>query len=164
MIRVGAATEVEMKERKARVEDALSATRAAVEEGIVPGGGLVLVHAAKKAEATATGDAVEAESVGIRILSKALEEPTRQIATNAGLDASIIVDKAKQAKAGVGFDAERLEWVDMVASGIIDPAKVARSALQNAASIAGMLLTTECSITDLPEEPLPAPAPGMDDY
>ena len=164
LIRVGAATEIEMKERKARVEDSLSATRAAVAEGIVPGGGLVLVQAAKKAEATATGDMFEAESVGIRILAKALEEPTCQIATNAGLDASIIVDKAKNSKAGIGFDAERMEWVDMIASGIIDPAKVARSALQNAASIAGMLLTTECSISDLPEEPLAAPAPGMDDY
>jgi chaperonin GroEL len=138
VINVGAATEVELKEKKHRVEDALSATRAAIEEGIVPGGGVTLVQAAN-----------------------ALEEPLRQIAQNAGMDGSIIVDRAKNEKKGMGFDAQAMEWTDMVKAGIIDPAKVTRSALQNAASIAGMLLTTEATVTDIPEkkEP-PAGGPG----
>jgi len=165
VINVGAATEVELKERKHRVEDALSATRAAVEEGIVPGGGLVLVQAAKVLEESQPEGLVDAQAVGYRIVRRALEEPIRQIATNAGLDGSIVADKAKHAKKGFGFDAQAMDWVDMVQAGIIDPAKVTRSALQNAASIAGLLLTTECSITDLPEKKKAAmPEGGMDDY
>ncbi len=166
VISVGAATEVEMKERKHRVEDALSATRAAVEEGIVPGGGVVLVQAAKTLEQNEPEETVEARGVGYRIVRRALEEPLRQIASNAGLDGSIVVEKAKHSKKGVGFDAQKMEWVDMVAAGIIDPAKVTRSALQNAASIAGLLLTTECSITEIPEKKKQPPVPegGMDDY
>jgi len=166
VINVGAATEVELKERKHRVEDALSATRAAVEEGIVPGGGLVLVQAAKVLQDSEPETLTDAQSVGYRIVRRALEEPIRQIATNAGLDGSIVVEKAKNSKKGIGFDAQAMEWVDMVQAGIIDPAKVTRSALQNAASIAGLLLTTECSITDLPEKKKAPPMPegGMDDY
>jgi chaperonin GroEL len=166
VIGIGAATEVELKERKHRVEDALSATRAAVEEGIVPGGGVVLVQAAKQLETKQPEGLGEAEVVGFRIVRRALEEPIRQIAENAGIDGSIIVDKAKHSKKGIGFDAQKMEWVDMVSAGIIDPAKVTRSALQNAASIAGLLLTTECSITDLPEKKKAPSMPegGMDDY
>lgn len=165
VINIGAATEVELKERKHRVEDALSATRAAVEEGIVPGGGIILVHAAEQIgkEAPAKGD--DAESVGFGIVRRALEEPLRRIAENAGLDGSIVCDRAKSAKKGEGFDAERMEWVDMVTSGIVDPVKVTRTALQNASSIAGLFLTTECSITDIPEkQKAPYPGEGMDDY
>jgi len=161
VINVGAATEVELKEKKHRVEDALSATRAAIEEGIIPGGGVTLiqaVHALDKMDITSYD---EEEKVGFGIVKRALEEPIRQIAVNAGLDGAIIADKAKHEKKGIGFDASSMAWVDMVKAGIIDPAKVTRSALQNAASIAGLLLTTECTITDLPEkEPAPAMPPG----
>jgi len=161
VINVGAATEVELKEKKHRVEDALSATRAAIEEGIIPGGGVTLiqaVHALDKMDISAYD---EEEKVGFVIVKRALEEPIRQIAVNAGLDGAIIADKAKHEKKGIGFDAATMEWVDMVKAGIIDPAKVTRSALQNAASIAGLLLTTECTITDLPEkESAPAMPPG----
>lgn len=161
VINVGAATEVELKEKKHRVEDALSATRAAIEEGIVPGGGLALIQAAQALEKADISALSDDEKVGFKIVKRALEEPIRQIAENAGLDGAVIADKAKNEKKGVGFDASKMEWVDMVRSGIIDPAKVTRSALQNAASIASLLLTTECAITDLPEKKEPAmPAGG----
>jgi chaperonin GroEL len=161
VINVGAATEVEMKEKKHRVEDALSATRAAIEEGIVPGGGIALIQAALTLEKTDLSKMSDDEKVGFRITKRALEEPIRQIAENAGVDGSIIADRAKNEKKGIGFDAAKMEWVDMVKSGIIDPAKVTRSALQNAASVAALLLTTECAITDLPEkEKAPAMPPG----
>ena len=149
VINVGAATETEMKERKARVEDALSATRAAIEEGIVPGGGVALLHAQKQIESKLKNEQAES-SVGVSIVHKALEYPMRQIADNAGYDSSIIVDKARNSKEGL--DARTGEWVDMVKAGIIDPAKVTRSALQNAVSIASLLLTTEVLITDLPKD------------
>ena len=161
VINVGAATEVELKEKKHRVEDALSATRAAVEEGIVSGGGLTLIQAANSLEKVSLDDYTDEEKVGFGIVKRALEEPIRQIAENAGVDGSIVADKAKNEKKGVGFDANTLGWIDLVGSGIIDPAKVTRSALQNAASISGLLLTTECTITDLPEkEAAPAMPPG----
>ena len=159
VINVGAATEVEMKEKKHRVEDALSATRAAIEEGIVPGGGIALIQAANALEKVNVSKMADDEKVGFKITKRALEEPIRQIAENAGVDGSIIADKAKASKKGIGFDAAKMEWVDMVQVGIIDPAKVTRSALQNAASVAALLLTTECAITDIPE-PKAAPAGG----
>ncbi|HRU28686.1 MAG TPA: chaperonin GroEL [Treponema sp.] len=162
VINVGAATEVELKEKKHRVEDALSATRAAIEEGIVPGGGLALIQAALALEKADISKLTDDEKVGFKIVKRALEEPIRQIAENAGLDGAVIADKAKNEKKGIGFDAAKMEWVDMVKAGIIDPAKVTRSALQNAASIASLLLTTECAITDIPEKKEPAmPAGGM---
>ncbi|OQX28827.1 MAG: chaperonin GroL [Spirochaeta sp. LUC14_002_19_P3] len=160
VINVGAATEVELKEKKHRVEDALSATRAAVEEGIVAGGGLTLIQAANALEKAPLADYTEEEKIGFGIVKRALEEPIRQIAVNAGVDGSIVADRAKREKKGIGFDANSQEWKDLIAAGIIDPAKVTRSALQNAASIAGLLLTTECAITDLPEKDAPAPPPG----
>jgi chaperonin GroEL len=152
VINVGAATEVELKEKKHRVEDALSATRAAIEEGIVPGGEIALIQAAIALDKAGATGLTDDEKVGFKIVKRALEEPIRQIAENAGLDGAVIAEKAKAEKSGVGFDAAKLEWVDMVKAGIIDPAKVTRSALQNAASIAGLLLTTECAITDIPEK------------
>jgi len=158
VIKVGAATEVELKERKHRVEDALSATRAAVEEGILPGGGVALLRATsvlKKVEAS--GD----ELTGVNIVRKAVEEPIRWIAENAGRDGSVIVDAVKKSKAGVGYDAEADDFGDMVEKGIIDPTKVVRSALENAASIAVMVLITESLVTDIPEkEKAPAMPPG----
>jgi chaperonin GroEL len=150
IVKVGAATETAMKEKKARVEDALNATRAAVEEGIVPGGGVALLRAATVIDGIKLeGD----ERVGAMIVKRALEEPIRQIVENAGLEGSVIVEKVKAEK-GVtrGFDAESLEFVDMIQAGIIDPTKVERVALQNAASVAALLLTTEALITDLPED------------
>lgn len=163
VINVGAATEVELKEKKHRVEDALSATRAAIEEGVIPGGGVTLIQVAKVLEATDLSAMTDEEKVGYRIVRRALEEPIRQIAENAGLDGSIIADKAKNEKSGIGFDASAMKWTNMIEAGIIDPAKVTRSALQNAASIAALLLTTECAITDIPEKeaPMPGGAPGM---
>ena len=162
VINIGAITETEMKEKKFRVEDTLAATRAALEEGIVSGGGLALIEASKVLDAekeNLTGD----EKVGFQIIKRALEEPIRQIAENAGVDGAVIADKAKAEKKGVGYNAATDEWVDMMEAGIIDPAKVTRCALQNAASVAGMLLTTECAITDIPEPPAPvAPQTGMD--
>ena len=155
VINVGAATEVEMKEKKHRVEDALSATRAAIEEGIVPGGGIALIQAALALDKADQSKMSDDEKVGFKITKRALEEPIRQIAENAGVDGSIIADRAKNEKKGIGFDAAKMEWVDMVKAGIIDPAKVTRSALQNAASVAALLLTTECAITDLPETTSP---------
>ncbi len=161
VINIGAITETEMKEKKFRVEDTLAATRAALEEGIVCGGGLALIQASKVLDENAA-DLVGDEKVGFKIVKRALEEPIRQITDNAGLDGAVIADRAKNEKPGVGFNAATQEWVDMMEAGIIDPAKVTRSALQNAASVAGMLLTTECAITDIPEPPAPqAPAPDM---
>src|SRR5499425_41256 len=158
VIKVGAATETAMKEKKARVEDALNATRAAVEEGIVPGGGVALLRAAKAIDSLkAEGD----EKVGAMIVRRALEEPIRQIVENAGLEGSVVVEKVKAEKVVTrGFDAESLEFVDMIQAGIIDPTKVERVALENAASVSSLLLTTEALITDLPEEK-PAAAPPM---
>jgi chaperonin GroEL len=158
VIKVGAATETAMKEKKARVEDALNATRAAVEEGIVPGGGVALLRASTSIDALKLeGD----EKVGAMIVKRALEEPIRQIVENAGLEGSVIVEKVKAEKVVTrGFDAESLEFVDMIQAGIIDPTKVERVALQNAASVAALLLTTEALITDLPEDK-PAAAPPM---
>jgi len=158
VIKVGAATETAMKEKKARVEDALNATRAAVEEGIVPGGGVALLRASTKIDnLKLEGD----EKVGAMIVRRALEDPIRQIVENAGLEGSVIVEKVKAEKVATrGFDAESLEYVDMIDAGIIDPTKVERVALQNAASVASLLLTTEALITDLPEEKSAA-APAM---
>jgi chaperonin GroEL len=158
VIKVGAATEVELKERKHRVEDALSATRAAVEEGILPGGGVALLRATSVLEKLeASGD----ELTGINIVKKAVEEPIRWIAVNAGRDGAVIVDAVKKSPAGVGYDAEADEFGDMVEKGIIDPTKVVRSALENAASIAVMVLITESLVTDIPEkEKMPAMPPG----
>ena len=158
VIKVGAATETAMKEKKARVEDALNATRAAVEEGIVPGGGVALLRASKAIDRVkAEGD----EKVGAMIVKRALEEPIRQIVENAGAEGSVIVEKVKSETApNRGYDAETMEYVDMVQAGIIDPTKVERVALQNAASIASLLLTTEALITDIPEDK-PAAAPAM---
>ncbi|MCD6395907.1 MAG: chaperonin GroEL [Spirochaetaceae bacterium] len=152
VINVGASTEVELKEKKHRVEDALSATRAAIEEGVIPGGGLTLIQAVHALEKVSMDELSEEERVGYKIVRRALEEPIRQIAINAGLDGAIVADKAKNEKKGIGFDAEAMEWTDMLKAGILDPAKVTRSALQNAASIAALVLTTECAITDLPSE------------
>jgi len=156
VIKVGAATEVEMKEKKHRVEDALSATRAAIEEGIVPGGGAVLVAAISALDNVhvAPGE----ETTGVNILRRALEEPLRQIALNAGRDGGVTVAQVRNGKDGVGFDALTGEYVDMFEAGIVDPAKVTRSALQNASSIAGMVLTTDTLITDAPEEASATPA------
>lgn len=158
VISVGAATETELKEKKHRVEDALSATKAAVEEGIVAGGGVVLLNIIPALEKfKLEGD----EQIAVGIIKKALEEPTKQIAKNAGYEGSVIVEKLRDKEKGIGFDAAEGEYVDMVKKGIIDPTKVTRSALQNAASIAGMVLTTECLIADIPEEKKDLPAmPG----
>jgi len=159
VINVGAATETEMKEKKARVEDALHATRAAMEEGIVPGGGVALLRCISALDKLKlTGE----EAIGVSIIKKALEEPIRQIVNNAGLEASVIVDKVKSSdKQNYGFDAQKEEYVDMLQAGIIDPTKVTRSALQNAASVASLMLTTEVMITELPEEkPELPPMPG----
>ena len=158
VIKVGAATETEMKEKKLRIEDALNATRAAVEEGVVAGGGTIFVNIIPAVQAllsTVEGD----EKTGVRIIAKALEAPIRQIAANAGLDGSVILEKVRSSgKNGYGFDAYKEEYCDMVASGIIDPAKVTRSALENAASVSAMVLTTESLVADKPEPPAPAPA------
>ena len=163
VINVGAATEVELKEKKHRVEDALSATRAALEEGIIPGGGASLIQIVPALENSDVSGLTEDEKAGFNIVTRALEEPIRQIAINAGLDGAVVANQAKSEKKGIGFDAYKMEWLDMLSAGIIDPAKVTRSALQNAASIAGLLLTTEATITDIPEkeEPMPPAAGGM---
>ena len=162
VINVGAATEVELKEKKHRVEDALSATRAAIEEGVIAGGGVALIQAARALESKNLSNLPEEEAIGYKIVRRALEEPIRQIAENAGLDGAIISEKAKTEKPEVGFDAAKMVWVNMFEAGITDPAKVTRSALQNAASIASLILTTECSITEIPapEPPVPAGAGG----
>ncbi len=161
VIEIGAITETEMKEKKFRVEDTLAATRAALEEGIVAGGGIALIEASKALDSSKIELAGD-EKVGFQIVKRALEEPIRQIADNAGVDGAVIADKAKSSKDGIGYNAATGEWVNMMDAGIIDPAKVTRCALQNAASVAGMLLTTECAITDIPEPPAPqAPAQDM---
>ena len=166
VIKVGAATEVEMKEKKARVEDALHATRAAVEEGIVPGGGVALIRGQKGLEELLTES--DDEAVGVRILMRAIEEPLRQIASNAGLEGSIVVNEVKAAKKQVfGFNARTETYEDLVAAGVIDPTKVVRSALQNAASVAGLMLTTEALVAEIPKEDKGGDghghgAPGMD--
>jgi len=160
VINVGAATEVELKEKKHRVEDALSATRAAIAEGIVPGGAVSLIQAAIALDKADTSGLTDDELVGFKIVKRALEEPIRQIAENAGLDGAVIAERARNEKKGFGFDAAKMEWVDMMKAGIIDPAKVTRSALQNAASIASLLLTTECAITDIPEKKEAPAMPG----
>ena len=157
VLNVGAATEVEMKEKKARVEDALHATRAAVAEGIIPGGGVALLRAAEALKLTLEGD----EQLGVDILRRALEEPIRQISKNAGWEDSIVVQKVKEGKGDFGFDARAEDFKNLLKAGILDPTKVARTALENAASIAGLLLTTECAITDKPEPPA-AGGPPMD--
>ena len=163
VIKVGAATETEMKEKKLRIEDALNATRAAVEEGVVAGGGTIFVNVIPAVEALL--DSVDGdEKTGVRIIAKALEAPIRQIAANAGLDGSVILEKVRNSgKLGYGFDAYKEEYCDMVAAGIIDPAKVTRSALENAASVSAMVLTTESLVADKPEPPAPAAPtdPGM---
>ena len=156
VVNVGAATEVELKEKKHRVEDALSATRAAIEEGVIPGGGVALVQASKVLESKSLEGMTEEEKVGYKIVRRALEEPIRQISENAGVDGAIVADKCKNAEKGVGFDANTMQWVNMVEAGIIDPVKVTRSALQNAASIAALILTTECAVTDIPAPSAPA--------
>jgi chaperonin GroEL len=164
VLKVGAATEVELKEKKHRIEDALSAARAGVEEGMVAGGGSVLVHAVPALDKVeALGD----EAVGVGILRRALEEPLRQIAINAGQEGSVVVDAVRKMKPGNGYDAQKGEYTDMFVAGIIDPAKVTRSALENAASVAALLLTTETIITDLPEKEkaqMPGMPPGGMDY
>ncbi|MGG0644733.1 chaperonin GroEL [Sporosarcina gallistercoris] len=150
VIKVGAATETELKERKLRIEDALNSTRAAVEEGIVSGGGTALINVYKKVETLLEG--VEGDvATGVKIVLRALEEPVRQIATNAGLEGSIVVDRLKREEVGMGFNAANGEWVNMVQAGIVDPTKVTRSALQNAASVAAMFLSTEAVVANIPE-------------
>ena len=162
VIKVGAATETEMKEKKLRIEDALNATKAAVEEGIVAGGGTIFVNVIPAVTAL-LADVEGDEKTGVQIVAKALEEPIRQIAANAGLDGSVILEKVRNSgKNGYGFDAYKEEYCDMIASGIVDPAKVTRSALENAASVSGMVLTTESLVADKPQPAAPAaPAPDM---
>ena len=160
VIRVGAATETEMKEAKLRLEDALAATRAAVEEGIICGGGSAYIHASKEVEKMAAGLEGD-EKTGAQIVLKALEAPLFHIAANAGLEGSVIINKVKESKVGVGFDALKEEYVDMVSAGILDPAKVTRSALQNATSVASTLLTTESVVANIKEETPAMPAGGM---
>jgi chaperonin GroEL len=162
VINVGAATEVEMKQKKALVEDALHATRAAVEEGVVPGGGVAPVRCIPAVEKLKLeGD----EQIGANIVKKSLEEPVRQLAGNAGIDGSIVFEKVRNGKGDFGFNCETLEYVDMFEAGVIDPTKVTRAALQNAASVAGLMITTECAITEKPEKEKAPPMPpggGMD--
>ena len=159
VIRVGAATETEMKEAKLRMEDALNATRAAVEEGIIAGGGSAYIHASKKVSALA--DTLEGdEKTGAKVILKALEAPLYYIAANAGLEGAVIINKVKESEAGIGFNAATEEYVDMVASGILDPVKVTRSALQNATSVASTLLTTESAVANIKEDTPAMPAGG----
>ena len=158
VINVGAATETEMKEKKARVEDALHATRAAVEEGIVPGGGVAFIRAQKVLDNI---KGVEAdEKVGVAIVRRAIEEPTRQLADNAGKEGALIVEEVKRRKGNEGYDVATDEYADLVKAGVVDPTKVARTALQNAASISGLLLTTEALVTEIPEKEKSPPMPG----
>jgi len=161
VINVGAATETEMKEKKARVEDALHATRAAVEEGIVPGGGVALLRTLNALNALQLeGD----EKIGLDIVKKAIEYPCRELAANAGIEGSVVVEEVKRRKGNEGYNVGTGEYEDLVKAGVVDPKKVTRTALQNAASIAGLLLTTECLITEIPEKDKKAPAghgPGM---
>ncbi len=161
VVRVGAATETELKEKKYRIEDALNATRAAVEEGFVPGGGTALINVIPEiAKLDAEGD----EGTGINIVRRALEEPVRQIAENAGVEGSVIVEQLKDQKPGIGYNAANGKFEDMIDDGIVDPTKVTRSALQNAASVSALLLTTEAVVADEPKKDTPAapmPQPGM---
>jgi chaperonin GroEL len=157
VIKVGAATEVEMKEKKARVEDALHATRAAVEEGVVPGGGVALIRSQQVLDSLKLS---EEQQFGVSIIRRAIEEPLRQIAQNAGTDGSIVVSKVREGKDAFGFNAATLEYTDLVKAGVIDPTKVVRTALQNAASVAALLLTTEAMIAERPKKEAPAPAGG----
>ncbi|HXV75570.1 MAG TPA: chaperonin GroEL [Candidatus Polarisedimenticolaceae bacterium] len=159
VIKVGAATESEMKEKKARVEDAMHATKAAVEEGIVPGGGVALLRSVKALDAVAKSEKNEDRATGVRIVRRAVEEPLRQIAANAGADGSVVVNQVRELEPDKGFNAQDESYVDMIEAGIIDPTKVVRIALQNAASIAGLMLTTEALIAEVPEKEKPA-APG----
>jgi chaperonin GroEL len=158
VIKVGAATEVEMKEKKARVEDALHATRAAVEEGIVPGGGVALIRACAAIKGM-KGDNHD-QDIGITIALRAMEDPLRQIVSNAGDEASVVLAKVAEGKGNFGYNAASGEYGDMVEMGILDPTKVARSALQNASSVAGLLITTECMVAELPKEEAGAPDMG----
>ena len=161
MIKVGAATETELKEKKLRLEDALAATKAAVEEGIVPGGGTAYVNSIKKvSEVTSNDPDVQ---IGINIVKRALEEPLRQIVQNSGLEPSVVLDRVMHSEPGIGFNVISEEYVDMIATGIVDPTKVTRSALQNAASVAATFLTTEGAVADIKEaNPMPAMPQGMD--
>ena len=158
VVKVGAATETEQKEVKLRIEDALNAARAAVEEGVIAGGGTAYINILDKIEEI---DVEGDEATGVGIVLRALEEPVRQIASNAGLDGSVIVERLKHVESGIGFNAVSGEMVNMVEAGIIDPTKVTRSALQNAASVAALLLTTEAAVAEIPEEN-DSPAGGMD--
>ena len=160
VIKVGAATEVEMKEKKARVEDALHATRAAVEEGIVPGGGVALLRA-KAVAAAIKGDNHD-QDAGVKIVLRAIEEPLRQIVKNCGEEPSVVVNKVLEGKGNYGYNAQTGEYGDMVAMGVLDPTKVTRTALQNAASIASLMLTTDCMVADLPEDKPAMPMGGGD--
>jgi len=158
VINVGAATETEMKEKKARVEDALHATRAAVEEGIVPGGGVAFIRAQKVLDNIRGLDGDE--KVGVQIVRRAIEEPTRQLADNAGKEGALVVEEVKKRKGNEGYDVSADEYTDLVKAGIVDPTKVTRTALQNAASISGLLLTTEALVTEIPEKEKTPPMPG----
>ncbi len=167
IIRVGAATETELKEKKHRVEDALSATRAAVEEGIVPGGGVALINAMTVLDDLKLSS--EDEQIGVKIVRKALEMPMKKIVENAGMDGAVILEKVREEQKAkkndkIGYDVIREEYIDMIKGGLGDPAKVTRGALENAASIAAMILTTEALVTDIPEKNPPAPAAPPMDY
>jgi chaperonin GroEL len=157
VVKVGAATETEMKEKKARVEDALHATRAAVEEGIVPGGGVALLRAQSALDGLKLADE---QAAGVNIIRRSLEEPLRRISENAGVEGSIVVDKVKHGKGAFGFNAATETYEDLVKAGVIDPTKVVRAALQNAASVASLLLTTECMVAEKPKKDEPAPPGG----
>src|SRR5213078_3531964 len=158
VINVGAATETEMKEKKARVEDALHATRAAVEEGIVPGGGVALVRCLSAMESVKPEN--DDERIGVEIVKRAIEYPTRALADNAGVEGSVVVQEVKRRKGNEGYNVSTGEYEDLVKAGVVDPKKVTRAALQNAASIAGLLLTTECLVTEIPEMEKKSPMPG----
>jgi chaperonin GroEL len=162
VVRVGAATEVEMKEKKARVEDALHATRAAVEEGILPGGGIAYLRARPVLDKVKGEN--DDQSAGIRIVTRALEAPLRMIAENAGVEPSVVVAKVLEGKGNFGYNASTDEYVDLVNAGVVDPTKVTRSALQNAASVAALILTTDALVAEAPKEEKPAPAPAEMDY
>jgi chaperonin GroEL len=160
VVHVGAATEIELKEKKARVEDALAATKSAVEEGIVPGGGVALLRAQTAVLAIAKAGVAGDEKTGMEIVMRALESPARTIAANAGAEGSIVVEKIKKQKGSIGYNAATGEYIDLVEAGIVDPTKVTRSALQHAASIASLLLTTEALVSEVPEEDQAPPMPG----
>lgn len=164
VIKVGAATETEMKDRKLRLEDAINATKAAVEEGIVPGGGTTLAHLAPELETWANDNLTAEQLTGALIVARALTAPLKRIAENAGQNGAVIAERVKEKDFNTGFNAATNEFVDMLAAGIVDPAKVTRSATQNAASIAGMVLTTECIVVDKPEKDKAGAAPGAGDF